>query len=189
LTFSLRFIKQEKGPEYATLEMPPNHSHFSLIPSESLGRTSLLSVRRQQLDEQSNLKKANATAPAAAAAHAMPIFNINFPPEMFQAVRGAPSAEPVHHAPAPALLPPPAVSSSLSLFSATQLASPGRRMSLVDFCSAYDLSQTLHSKLSDHGFSSSHSLRYVTLDDLQKVGLLCGELAELKDAIARWCGE
>lgn len=90
LTFSLRFIKQEKGPEYATLEMPHNHSHFSLIPSESLGRASLLSVQRQQLDEQSNLKKANATAPPAAATQAMPIFNINFPPEMFQAVCGHP---------------------------------------------------------------------------------------------------
>ncbi|KIK39958.1 hypothetical protein CY34DRAFT_88258, partial [Suillus luteus UH-Slu-Lm8-n1] len=146
----------EKGPEYATLEMPPNHSSFSMISSDSLGRPSLLSVRRQQLDEQS--KKATQAeavpaAPAPTPAQAMPIINVNFPPEMFQAIRAASG------------------------------------MNLMDFCSAYELSQILQSKLSDHGFTSSHSLRYVTIDDLQKAGLLCGELAELKDAVARWCGE
>ncbi|KAG0708419.1 hypothetical protein DFH29DRAFT_479955 [Suillus ampliporus] len=114
---------------------------------------------------------------------------------MFQAIRAASVLEPVHHAPAPTLPPPAvllplAVPASLgSLLSSTQLASLGPRMNLTDFCSAYELSQILQSKLSDHGFTSSHSLRYVTVDDLQKVGLLCGELAELKDAVARWCGE
>ncbi|KAG1720126.1 uncharacterized protein EDB91DRAFT_1257148 [Suillus paluster] len=114
---------------------------------------------------------------------------------MFQAIRAASVSEPVHRAPAPTLPPPAvllplAVPASLgSLLSLTQLASLGPRMNLADFCSAYELSQILQSKLSDHGFMSSHSLHYVTVDDLQKVGLLCGELAELKDAVARWCGE
>ncbi|KAG1854928.1 hypothetical protein DFJ58DRAFT_841227 [Suillus subalutaceus] len=185
----------EKGPEYATLEMPLNHSSFSMISSDSLGRPSLLSVRHQQLDEQSKkATQAEAVPVAPAPAQAMPVININFPPEMFQAIRAASGSQPVHHAPASALLPPavlpPAVPASLgSLLSSTQLASLGPRMNLMDFCSAYELSQILQSKLSDHGFTSSHALCYVTVDDLQKVGLLCGELAELKDAVARWCGE
>lgn len=183
---------QEKGPEYATLEMPPNHSSFSMISSDSLGQPSLLSVRRQQLDEQS--KKATQAeavpaAPAPTPAQAMPVINVNFPPKMFQSIRAASGLQPVHHAPALALLPPAVPVALGSLLSSTQLASLGPRLNLMDFCSAYELSQILQLKLSDHGFTSSHSLHYVTIDDLQKAGLLCGELAELKDAVACWCGE
>ncbi|KAG1824699.1 uncharacterized protein BJ212DRAFT_1475992 [Suillus subaureus] len=185
----------EKGPEYATLEMPPNHSSFGVISSNSLGWPSLLSVCHQQLDEQSKkATQAEAVPVTPAPAQAMPIININFPPEMFQAICAASDSQPVHHAPVPALLLPavlpPAVPASLSsLLLSTQLASLGPRMNLTDFCSAYELSQILQSKLSNHGFMSSHALRYVTVDDSQKVGLLCGELAELKDAVAHWCGE
>ncbi|KAG2742843.1 hypothetical protein P692DRAFT_20749399, partial [Suillus brevipes Sb2] len=139
-----------------------NHSSFSMISFDSLGRPSLFSVHHQRLNEQS--KKVTQTeavpaAPAPAPAQVMPVINVNFPPEMFQAICAASGLQPVHHAPAPALLPPA------------------------------ELLQILQSKLSNHGFTSPHPLCYVTIDDLQKVGLLCGELAELKDAVARWCGE
>jgi hypothetical protein len=167
--------------------MPPNHLHFNMVPVELLGRQSLLAARRQQLDEQA--KKTATAAPAVPA----PVFNINFPPDLFQAVRGPPAPiahQPVVPVPLPhltaATMPLPLIA---SLLSATQLASLGPRMALVDFCSTYDISGTVQAKLLDHGFNSSHALRYVTVDDLQKVGLLCGELAELKDAISHWCGE
>ncbi|KAG1794193.1 uncharacterized protein HD556DRAFT_1237028, partial [Suillus plorans] len=173
----------EKGPEYATLEMPPNHSHFSMVPIELLGHQSLLAVRCQQQQANEQAKKLVATpAPASSG----PVVNVNFPPELFQAIRGlsAPMASqfPSQNL-APAMHPAP------SLLSPAQLTSLGPQLTLIDFCSMYEISDTLRKKLLEHGFNSSHSLRYVTIDDLQKVGLLCGELAELKDAISRWCGE
>ncbi|KAG1862590.1 hypothetical protein DFJ58DRAFT_656896 [Suillus subalutaceus] len=150
----------EKGPEYATLEMPPNHSHFNMVPAKLLGHQSLLAAchQQQQANEQVN-KLAETPAPASSG----PVVNVNFPPKLFQAIRGL--SEPM----APQFTMPnlaPAVYSALSLLSPTQLK-----------------------KLLEHGFNSSHSLCHVTIDDLQKAGLLCGELAELKDAISQWCGE
>ncbi|KAG0692851.1 hypothetical protein DFH29DRAFT_1008030 [Suillus ampliporus] len=72
-----------KGPEYATLEMPLNHSHFSMVPIELLGCQSLLAARhQQQADEQ--VKKLAVTPPVPTSSG--PIINVNFPPELFQAI-------------------------------------------------------------------------------------------------------
>jgi hypothetical protein len=164
--------------------MPPNHAHFSIIPTELLGRPSLLSIRRQQLDEQAKAKAVTTLAPPHATA---PIIHVNFPPEMFHPHR---VAEPIPaHVPTAVQLPVPHATATASLLSLTQLASPGPRMSLVDFCVAYDVSDALQTKLLKNGFTSSHSLRFALLDDLNTIGILCGELAQLKDAICRWCGE
>ncbi|KAG1786505.1 uncharacterized protein HD556DRAFT_1248196, partial [Suillus plorans] len=166
----------------ATLEKPPNHSHFSMIPEELLGQQSVLALRRQQLDEQAR-SKASSTGNT-------PIINVNFPPELFQSLRALEPA--LAQAPATALPPvphPPASVVTTSLLSPAQLAAPGPRMSLTDFCVAYEVSETLQAKLLQNGFSSSHSFRFTSLEDLESIGLLRGELAQLRDAVSRWCGE
>ncbi|KAG0705846.1 hypothetical protein DFH29DRAFT_996495 [Suillus ampliporus] len=163
--------------------MPPNHSHFSMVPIELLGRQSLLAAcRQQQADEQA--KKLAVTPPVPASIG--PVVNVNFPPELFQAIQSL-SASMAPQFPLPNLAP--AMHSAPSLLSPAQLISLGPQMTLIDFCSMYEISDTLQKKLLEHNINSSHSLRHVTIDDLQKVGLLCGELAELKDAISQWCGE
>ncbi|KAG1752435.1 uncharacterized protein EDB91DRAFT_1243201 [Suillus paluster] len=164
--------------------MPPNHSHFNMVPAELLGRQSLLAAHHQQQQANEQAKKLAETPLAPASSG--PVVNVNFPPELFQAIRGL-SAPMAPQFTLPNLAP--AVHSAPSLLSPTQLISPGPRMALIDFCSTYEISDTLQKKLLEHGFNSSHSFRHVTIDDLQKAGLLCGELAELKDAISQWCGE
>ncbi|KAG1726414.1 uncharacterized protein EDB91DRAFT_1254311 [Suillus paluster] len=167
--------------------MPPNHAHFSIIPTELLGRPSLLSIRRQQLDEQTKVKAATAALnPPLAPSLSQPVINVNFLPEMFQPVQ---AIDPIPtHIPA-ALAPLPGVHATASLLLPTQLATPGLRMSLADFCVAFDVSNALQAKLSNNRFTSSHSLRFASLDDLKTIGILCGELAQLKDAVCRWCSE
>ncbi|KAG0697340.1 hypothetical protein DFH29DRAFT_1003808 [Suillus ampliporus] len=157
-----------KGAKYATIEMPPNHAHFSIIPTELLGRPSLLSIRRQQLDEQTKAKVA--TAPSPPLTPSQPVINVNFPPESSQ-------------------LPGVHATASESLLLPTQLATPGPRMSLADFCVAFDVSDALQAKLTNNGFTSSHSLHFASLDDLKTIGILCGELAQLKDTVSCWCSE
>ncbi|KAG0695734.1 hypothetical protein DFH29DRAFT_879839 [Suillus ampliporus] len=174
-----------KGAEYATIKMPPNHAHFSIIPTELLGRPSLLSIHHQQLNEQTKAKAA--TAPSPPLAPSQPVINVNFPPEMFQPRR---VMDPVPtHIPAALQLPGVHATASESLLLPTQLATPGLRMSLADFCVAFDVSNALQAKLTNNGFMSSHSLHFASLDDLKTIGILCGKLAQLKDAVSRWCGE
>ncbi|KAG2366905.1 hypothetical protein BDR07DRAFT_1479668 [Suillus spraguei] len=172
-----------KGAEYATIEMPPNHAHFSIIPTELLGHPSLLSIRHQQLDEQTKAKAVTAPSPLTPS---QPVINVNFPPEMFQPLQ---AMDPVPtHIPAASQLPG-VHATTASLLLPTQLATPGPRMSLADFCVAFDVSDALQTKLSNNRFTSSHSLRFASLDDLKTIGILCGELTQLKDAVCHWCGE
>ncbi|KAG0701026.1 hypothetical protein DFH29DRAFT_876205 [Suillus ampliporus] len=152
-----------KGPATATLEKPPNHSHFSMVPEELMGQQSVLALHRQQLDEQAQLK-----ASSTGNTQNTPVINVNFPPELFHslhALEQTPTAAlpPVLHPPAPVVT---------SLLSLAQLAAPGPQMCLTDFCVAYEVSETLQTKLLQNGFSSSHSFRFTSLEDLESIGLL-----------------
>ncbi|KAG2115104.1 uncharacterized protein F5147DRAFT_769560 [Suillus discolor] len=169
-----------KGPATATLENPPNHSHFSMIPEELLGQQSVLALRRQQLDEQAQLK--------ASSTSNTPVINVNFPPELFQSLHALEPALTQAHAATPIPHPPASVVTT-SLLSLAQLAAPGPQMSLTDFCVAYEVSKTLQAKLLQNGFSSSHSFCFTLLEDLESIGLLWGELAQLRDAVSHWFGE
>jgi hypothetical protein len=151
-----------------------------MVPEELLGQQSVLALRRQQLDEQARLK-----ASSTGNMQNTPVINVNFPPELFHTLRALEQAPTV--ALPPVLRPPaPVVTSLLSL---AQLAAPGPRMCLADFCVAYEISETLQTKLLQNGFSSSHSFRFTSLEDLESIGLLRGEVAQLRDAVSRWCGE
>lgn len=166
--------------------MPLNHAHFNIIPTELLGRPSLLSVHRQQLDEQTKAKAKAAAALSLPLTPSQPVINMNFPPDMFQPLRAMLNPVLTCIPAAPQL---PGVHATAPLLSPTQLTTPGPRMSLADFCVAFDVSDALQAKLSNNGFTSSHSLRFASLDDLKAIGILCGELAQLKDAVCRWCGK
>ncbi|KAI6145574.1 armadillo-type protein [Pisolithus tinctorius] len=74
------------------------------------------------------------------------------------------------------------------LLSAVQQANLGPRLSLFEFCAKYELSDELQIKLRLNGFISSHTLRFTSLEDVNAIGLLRGEIAQLRDAISRWCG-
>ncbi|KIK72954.1 hypothetical protein PAXRUDRAFT_796695, partial [Paxillus rubicundulus Ve08.2h10] len=141
-----------KGPAFATLEMPPNHQHFQMVPDKLHGQTLILAERRQQLEK---AKAAQALAPAPLAATSGPVINFNFPPELLQFLQG------------PRFI--------------------GDRMTVQEFSSVYNLLDKLESKLIKHGYISTHALCYASIEDLESVGLLCGEIAQLRDAVSRWC--
>ncbi|KAH7921103.1 hypothetical protein BV22DRAFT_1039024 [Leucogyrophana mollusca] len=177
-----------KGPMIATLEMPPNHDQFRMLPDELLGQQTALSIRRKELEQKAKAAALNAPAPVAPPQAPAPVINVNFPPEMFQMHHGggapvaADIAAPIANAPASGLGQIPA-----TLLSAVQLQSLGPRLLLADFCASYDISDGVKKKLGDNGYISSHALRFATLDDLAEIGLLRGEIAQLRDAVSCWC--
>ncbi|KIJ09324.1 hypothetical protein PAXINDRAFT_157918, partial [Paxillus involutus ATCC 200175] len=140
-----------KGPAFATLEMPPNHQHFQMVPDELRGQTSILAEHRQQLEK---AKAAQALAPAPLAATSGPVINFNFPPNCCNFFK---------------------------------LEFIGDCMTVQEFSSVYNLSDELESKLIKHGYISTHALCYTSIEDLELVGLLRGEITQLCDAVSRWC--
>ena len=44
-------VHQLKGPEFATLKMPPNHKLFNSVTTEQLGKKSLLLECHDQLEQ------------------------------------------------------------------------------------------------------------------------------------------
>lgn len=67
------------------MRMPPNHAHLNIIPTELLGHSSLLSIRRQQLDEQTKAKAETSQPEAPAPSKAVQlVINVDSPLEMFQ---------------------------------------------------------------------------------------------------------
>jgi hypothetical protein len=96
-------------------------------------------------------------------------------------------------APAPAPAPPPypfmlhnigIPPASLSLLPIARATGPS--LALEDFCSQYQVDLTVHQKLFDEGYKTSHHLQYATVSELKEAGFRIGEIASLKDAFARW---
>ncbi|KIK24402.1 hypothetical protein PISMIDRAFT_98610 [Pisolithus microcarpus 441] len=139
-----------KGLATATLETPPNHKHFRMLPDDLVGQRSVLVDCRLQIE---NIKAAGVASHTPTVPTA-PVINVNFPPELFKMFQGSHSI--------------------------------GERMSIQEFGSAYDLSPSLGVKLIEQGYNSMHALHFATIDDLLASGLLRGEIAQLRDAIARW---
>lgn len=159
-----------------------------MVPDEFLGQTSLLTERRQQLSEKAKAVNVGSipAVPIAPLAPAGPVVNFNFPPELFQLFQGQrmqpqpPTATTNETVVAPTPSPH-------RLFSPQQLEFIGPRMTISEFRSVYNLSDELEQKLIAHGYNSTHTLRFATIEDLQSIGLFKGEFAQLQDAISRWC--
>jgi hypothetical protein len=62
----------------------------------------------------------------------------------------------------------------------------GPSMPLIEFCSLYNITKTVHQKLADEGYTDSHLMQYVSVAELKEAGLKNGEVASLKYAVARW---
>ncbi|KAI6033702.1 hypothetical protein PISMIDRAFT_121878, partial [Pisolithus microcarpus 441] len=65
-----------KGDATVTLEMPPNHQHFKMLPDQLVGQHLVLAEQHQQLEQ----AKSTSTLGSSSA----PVMNVNFPAEMFQ---------------------------------------------------------------------------------------------------------
>jgi hypothetical protein len=64
------------------------------------------------------------------------------------------------------------------------------KMTLKDFCRLFQLSVAIKSKLDKLGVTGPHALRFLSKEDLRNDGdMLAGEVAELRDAEARWLAE
>ena len=164
-----------------------------MLADENLGQLTLLAARRQELQEQACTKQsqnssapapAPSTTPGTATMSGGPIINVNFPAEMFQMFHN-PGAATVPRA--PLTQTQPVSLSAAMLLTPSQLQSLGPRLSLDDFCVSYDISQDLQCKLIENGYTVSHSLRFATIQDLEAIGVLRGEIAQLKDAVSCWC--
>ena len=144
------------------------------------------------------------------AATAAPIFNFTIGREVIDILRhnggdqdmnaGAP-APPYQHAPPvaipvpPAAVPippvaiPPVANSRYDVQYPNILQAdrrPGPDMTITEFCAHYDLGDGTRQKFITHGYERARVLRFITLDDVTKMELRLGEIAELRDAIERW---
>jgi hypothetical protein len=167
--------------------MPPNHRLFDNRP------TKLSPVLQRRRDAQ------NQAVPAAAT----PTFNFTIGREVIDLLRGnlnVPYANP--GTPAPPYqdsepVPPvamPALNSAIhvpkydvqcpTLLQSDRL--PGPDMTITDFCAQNELGDGTLQKFNAHGYERARVLRFITLDDVTKMGLRLGEIAELRDAIERW---
>jgi hypothetical protein len=64
------------------------------------------------------------------------------------------------------------------------------KMTLEKFCRLYQLSSAIKSKLEKLGVTGPHALRFLSKDELRNDGdLLAGEVAEVRDAEARWMAQ
>jgi hypothetical protein len=95
-----------------------------------------------------------------------------------------PPPYPYQYPPQPLAVPSLAPAPSLMLLPASQDVGPS--LTLEDFCNQFNLPQTICTQLQEEGFTGSHPLQYVAISDLKEMGFKFGEIASLKDAVARW---
>jgi len=164
-----------------------------MLADKNLGQLTLLTAQHQELQEQAHMKQTqNSSAPAPTPSTTMgtattsggPIINVNFPAKMFQMFHN-PGAATVPGA--PLTQTQPVSLSAAMLLTPSQLQSLGPHLSLDNFCVSYDISQDLQRKLIENGYTVSHSLRFATIQDLEVISVLCGEISQLKDVVSCWC--
>jgi hypothetical protein len=157
---------QLKGPEVATLKMPPSHRLFD--PKKV---SPVLQQRKAALDAQN----------AATAFSSHSGLNAQTLVDLVTILRPAVPAPPLY----PYLQPPPsAAPTSDMLLPASR--SVGCPMTLPEFCTLYKITDAVQKKLVEEGYTDSHLMQYVSVAELKEAGLKNGEIASLKYAVARW---
>ncbi|KAJ7170629.1 hypothetical protein C8R43DRAFT_875556 [Mycena crocata] len=151
-----------KGPEFATIDKPPNNHLFDRLKPVRLGAQSPLLQRR--LDAQVK----------TAANNAGPQININFPADLAAVLRpvAAPQAPAV-----PLTLPTMFIPPSLV---------PGLDLSIDDFCTTYNLGPDILNRFKEHKIERTDAFEYIELAELKIIKFAIGEIARLKVAIAAW---
>ena len=147
--------------------------------------TKLSPVLQRRRDAQNK-----AAAPAAA-----PTFNFTIGREVIDMLRGdqdmnAGAPAPPYQPPPVAAIPiPPVVNPRYDVQHPNILQAdrrPGPDMTIAEFCAHYELGDGPRQKFIAHGYERARVLRFITLEDLTKMELRLGEIAELRDAIERW---
>lgn len=152
------------------METPPHHRVFDEKGADKLAGPSLLQ------------RRIAANQPAAPAA---PTINNNFsfPEAILDFIRPPPSA--ASTAPAAAAPANPSVATEQ-----TTLLPPnmkvGERLTVLDFCRAYDLDYSISDKLTANGYKNSSVFYLIKLSDLLSMNFLQGEIAELREAVRSW---
>ena len=65
-------------------------------------------------------------------------------------------------------------------------AMPGAHLSLQEFCTRYSLSNAIHQKLDENGYTGSNTITYICVSEMKEMGFKFGEVAAMKDAIQQW---
>ena len=150
-------------------------------------------------------RDAQKAAATSAAAPSAPTFNFTIGKEVIDILRGnqdinaeAP-APPYQHAPPVTAPMPPAAAVAVPIppFANPQYdvqhpnilqadRQPGPDMTISKFCAHYELGDGTCQKFITHGYECARVLRFIRLDDVTKMELCLGEIAELRDAIERW---
>ncbi|KAG1725773.1 hypothetical protein EDD22DRAFT_853643 [Suillus occidentalis] len=159
-------------PPITTIEKPPNHKEFDGLSSNLLSDTAPLIQCR--LAERNN-------AQAAPSASNTPTINFNVPNDFFSFLRPATGPNPLLYA-----APADHVSNTIDAPLLSVSARPGPDLPLADFCAAFELSQDIHAKLADNGYTGTRTIRYIIVSELKEMGFKNGEIAAMKDAVARW---
>ena len=149
-----------KGPQYATIDTPPNNNLFDTLDPHTVAARSPLLQRRLQL---------NAEAKAAQEIHN----HINLPPELLGLLRPHSAAQPPGSHPIPPMLLPPPLK-------------PGLKMSIEDFCNQFALSAEILERLRKNGYSGTHVFQHIEIGELRSMDFKPGEVAELKEAVRVW---
>lgn len=152
-----------KGPETATIDIPPNDPLFDL--------ERLTNPRHNYLvDQQQRLLNANKTT-------------IALDPSIttFLQTLLRPLAN-IQNRPAPAA---PAITPDTDALIPGNLK-PGANMSIQDFCARFELPSNLRDKLLAAGFIATRAFTFSKVSRLIQGGLLEGDIAELQSAITEW---
>ena len=157
------------------LHQPPNNKLFDLSQT-----TRISPVIQHQKAEQAAI--ASSSSPAGP-----PIFNISLRNDFANIFRPAPPlALAPALAPAPvAPLPQPVIAQIYSSLLPPS-REPGIDMALSEFCTRYGLSDEILTKLTKNGYTRTRTLRFVQTDDLNMIGFMLGEVAEMKDVVEQW---
>ncbi|KAJ7227494.1 hypothetical protein GGX14DRAFT_556044 [Mycena pura] len=170
-----------------TDEAPPNHHLFD-----------------ENAPSQSSLLQRRIAAQANARALATPVINnhftipdalLNFLPRTDQdrlpPLTLAPaSASTPASAPAPALvsasIPASVPASAISDTLLPPGTNCGMKISVTEFCKIHQLDDSILHKLTNEGYKTTATFRYVSLKDLERINFLSGEIAELREAVREW---
>jgi hypothetical protein len=149
----------------ATVDKPPNHTVFNALSTGNLAPKSLLQRRQQAASNLQGVPQASTQ-----------IHNHFSLPDSFFGLLSNTLPGPTNT--------PAIVSNSQMLLLIAQPSGP--KLTIADFCRNYSLSDSICARLTENGYSGTHTFSYIEVGDLKEMGFKGGEIAELKHAVATW---
>lgn len=157
-----------KGPEFATLEKPPNIAQFDPVSTRTV-------VSKSPILQQRLNNMAKERGPQA------PVVNVVLPNNfgLYQefGMQGG-------RVPGPVAAPPTQTPGPISLIPTNY--TEGQKMDLETFCLIYALPDDIKRRLNDHKITGTHAFAHMTSDHLEGMGFMLGEIIDLKEAIKHW---